>query len=87
MDRQDTPQSQLSRILEQVRALAEQVRMTADRVHLETEEAHRLAAAASDRAERSRELSRSNHDEAHYVIGSIEQTLDDAKRNNPRQRR
>jgi hypothetical protein len=87
MDGQDTTRSQLSGLLEQVRALAEQVRIAADRVHIETEEAHRLAAVAYDQAESTRELRNQLAARAHQVRGSIERTLENAQRNNSRKRR
>lgn len=72
--------SPLSRVLRKVRDLAEQVRQTAERVHQEAEEAHRLTEIVRDQLARGRELSKSGHDGAHQVQGSVGRSLDNARK-------
>jgi hypothetical protein len=71
----ETTTSPLRRLLQQVQALAAEVYVIAERIHRETEEAHRLAAVARDELTRSRELSRSSHDQAYQVKGAIQRGL------------
>ena len=73
----------LERLLHKVRTLAEQVRITAERVHRATEEAHRLAALTSEELRKSRELSRSHHDEANRVRAWVKHNFETARDTNP----
>jgi hypothetical protein len=65
---------------EKVRALAEDVRLTAERLHEETEESYRLALITREELGKSRDLSRSGRREADSVHGTIERSLDAARK-------
>lgn len=68
------------RVLEKARSLAEEVRQTAERVHQQARESRRLTKIARLEAERGRELSRTGRGEARAVQGTIESSIDVARK-------